>query len=118
MLRQWVLAHGLIFIHNCHTGYPAIQLDNSHGEEVKGLSLSGKQKMASRIRSELGMVFQSFNVWSRKALPENIIEAPIYAQGRSRSQCLHQAEALLANVTLPKSTISIRHICLVASSRL
>ncbi len=44
------------------------------------------------------MVFQSFNLWSHKTILENIIEAPIYVQGRSRAECVEEAEALLAKV--------------------
>jgi octopine/nopaline transport system ATP-binding protein len=44
------------------------------------------------------MVFQSFNLWSHKTILENIIEAPIYVQGRQRAECIAEAEALLAKV--------------------
>lgn len=44
------------------------------------------------------MVFQSFNLWSHKTILENIIEAPIYVQGRPRAECIAEAEALLAKV--------------------
>ncbi|WP_434734031.1 ATP-binding cassette domain-containing protein [Rhizobium sp. YTUHZ044] len=51
-----------------------------------------------RIRSQLGMVFQSFNLWSHKTVLENLIEAPIHVQRRSRAECIEEAEALLAKV--------------------
>lgn len=56
------------------------------------------KKQVSRIRSELGMVFQSFNLWSHKTILENVIEAPIYVQGRKRAEAIEEAEALLAKV--------------------
>ena len=34
------------------------------------------------IRSELGMVFQSFNLWSHKTILENVMEAPLRVQRR------------------------------------
>jgi octopine/nopaline transport system ATP-binding protein len=63
----------------------------------------GKSRVADRgqvqrIRSELGMVFQSFNLWSHKTVIENIIEAPIHVQKRSRTEAIEEAEALLAKV--------------------
>jgi octopine/nopaline transport system ATP-binding protein len=56
------------------------------------------RRQVDRIRSKLGMVFQSFNLWTHKTVLENIIEAPIHVQGRSRAECIDEAEALLAKV--------------------
>lgn len=74
------------------------------GETIKLKSAGvGKSRLADRtqverIRSELGMVFQSFNLWSHKTVLENVIEAPLHVQKRSRAECLEEAEALLAKV--------------------
>ena len=35
-------------------------------------------KQVDRIRSTLGMVFQSFNLWSHMTILENVIEAPVH----------------------------------------
>ena len=35
-------------------------------------------KQIDRIRAELGMVFQSFNLWSHMTVLENVIEAPVH----------------------------------------
>jgi octopine/nopaline transport system ATP-binding protein len=51
-----------------------------------------------RIRSRIGMVFQSFNLWSHMTVLENVIETPIHVHKRSRSECVAEAEALLAKV--------------------
>jgi octopine/nopaline transport system ATP-binding protein len=64
----------------------------------KHASRPGDRKQMDRIRSQLGMVFQSFNLWSHKTVLENIIEAPVHVQGRSRAECIEEAEALLAKV--------------------
>ena len=56
------------------------------------------RRQVERIRSEVGMVFQIFNLWSHMTVLENIIEAPIHVQGRSRLECIEEAEALLAKV--------------------
>jgi len=55
-------------------------------------------KQIDRLRSRIGMVFQSFNLWSHKTILENVIEAPIYVQKRPRSECIEEAEALLSKV--------------------
>jgi octopine/nopaline transport system ATP-binding protein len=51
-----------------------------------------------RLRQRIGMVFQSFNLWSHKTVLENVIEAPVHVQKRPRSECIAEAEALLAKV--------------------
>jgi octopine/nopaline transport system ATP-binding protein len=51
-----------------------------------------------RLRSRVGMVFQSFNLWSHMTILENLIEAPIHVQKRPRAECVAEAEALLAKV--------------------
>ncbi|MDM7850055.1 ABC transporter ATP-binding protein [Pseudochrobactrum kiredjianiae] len=67
-------------------------------QNSKGENYPTDKKQVSRIRSELGMVFQSFNLWSHKTILENVIEAPIYVQGRKRAEAIEEAEALLAKV--------------------
>lgn len=51
-----------------------------------------------RLRAYVGMVFQSFNLWSHKTVLENVIEAPIHVQGRPRAECVEEAKELLAKV--------------------
>jgi octopine/nopaline transport system ATP-binding protein len=51
-----------------------------------------------RMRSELGMVFQSFNLWSHMTVLENLIEAPIHVQKRPRREAVEEARALLEKV--------------------
>ncbi len=63
-----------------------------------GKSRPADQKQVDRIRSELGMVFQSFNLWSHKTVLENVIEAPVHVLKRPRKEAINEAEALLAKV--------------------
>ncbi|MGL5117202.1 MAG: ABC transporter ATP-binding protein [Beijerinckiaceae bacterium] len=51
-----------------------------------------------RIRASLGMVFQGFNLWSHRTILENVIEAPVHVQGRSRVEMILEGQALLARV--------------------
>jgi ABC-type histidine transport system ATPase subunit len=55
-------------------------------------------RQVDRIRSELGMVFQSFNLWSHMTVLQNIIEAPIHVLKLSKADAMARAEALLAKV--------------------
>ena len=55
-------------------------------------------KQVDRIRSELGMVFQSFNLWSHMTVLQNVIEAPIHVLKLPKAEAVARAEALLAKV--------------------
>ncbi|WP_445680371.1 ABC transporter ATP-binding protein [Radicibacter daui] len=63
-----------------------------------GRSDAADIRQVERIRSRLGMVFQSFNLWSHRTILENVIEAPVHVLGRPRRECEEEAEALLAKV--------------------
>jgi len=73
------------------------------GEEI---SISGNwnnRKAANlsqlhRLRSKLGMVFQSFNLWSHMSILENIMEAPLHVQKRDAKEVRIQALDLLDKV--------------------
>jgi octopine/nopaline transport system ATP-binding protein len=66
--------------------------------DAKGHGHIVDRRQVERIRSELGMVFQSFNLWSHKTVIENIIEAPIHVQKRPKADVIAEAEALLEKV--------------------
>jgi ABC-type histidine transport system ATPase subunit len=55
-------------------------------------------KQVDRIRSSLGMVFQSFNLWSHMTILENVIEAPVHVLKLSKKDAIERAEKLLAKV--------------------
>ena len=56
------------------------------------------RRQLERMRAQLGMVFQSFNLWSHLTILENLIEAPIHVQKRPRKDCVEEARALLEKV--------------------
>jgi octopine/nopaline transport system ATP-binding protein len=58
------------------------------------------QKQLQRIRSRLGMVFQSFNLWAHRTVIENVIEAPVHVLGESKAEAIEHAELLLKKVGL------------------
>src|SRR6185295_13204636 len=58
------------------------------------------QHQLQRIRSRLGMVFQSFNLWAHRTVLENVIEAPVHVLGEPKAQAVERAEALLHKVGL------------------
>ncbi len=68
-----------------------------HGQKLDP-RLSNKQ--LSPIRSELGMVFQNFNLFPHMTVLYNIIEAPLLVRKMPKDQAVALAEQLLAKVGL------------------
>ncbi|RLP28485.1 ATP-binding cassette domain-containing protein [Mesorhizobium sp. YM1C-6-2] len=85
---------------------PTSGLIRVNGEEIKlkadshGHTVPADRRQIERIRSRLGMVFQSFNLWSHMTLIENVIEVPIHVLGVQRDEAVANAERLLARVGL------------------
>ena len=51
-----------------------------------------------RVRSELGMVFQQFNLWSHMTVLQNVMEAPILVQKRAKAEVRDEALEMLRKV--------------------
>jgi octopine/nopaline transport system ATP-binding protein len=77
-----------------------------HGEVIamkkdrQGGMVPSDRKQVQRIRSELGMVFQSFNLWQHLTVLQNVIEAPVQVLKVPRDQAVDRAEKLLQRVGL------------------
>ena len=63
-----------------------------------GRSEAADRAQVDRLRSRVGMVFQTFNLWSHMSILENVIEAPVHVQKRPRADCVREAEELLVKV--------------------
>jgi octopine/nopaline transport system ATP-binding protein len=76
------------------------------GEEIAMTATrSGQMRPVSwrqieRVRTGLGMVFQSFNLWAHLTVLENVIEAPVHVMGIKRADAIEKAKALLHKVGL------------------
>jgi len=76
------------------------------GEEVKlkrtkdGHSVPADLRQIERIRTQLGMVFQNFNLWQHLTVIENVIEAPVHVLRIPKAEAVERAEALLHKVGL------------------
>jgi octopine/nopaline transport system ATP-binding protein len=73
------------------------------GETIRMRQRHGRLEPAdsaqvNRIRSELGFVFQSFNLWAHMTVLQNVIEAPVHVQKRPRGECIAEAEEILLKV--------------------
>lgn len=77
---------------------------NVCGHEIdcakENLEKPGKELQGNiiKIRKKLGMVFQSFNLWSHMTILENIIEAPIHVLGKKRKDAEDEALVLMEQV--------------------
>jgi octopine/nopaline transport system ATP-binding protein len=77
-----------------------------NGEQIRlktdghGHTVPAERRQIERIRSKLGMVFQSFNLWSHMTLIENVIEVPVHVLGVKRDEAIAVAESLLDRVGL------------------
>ncbi|MGQ4807439.1 Arginine transport ATP-binding protein ArtM [Candidatus Entotheonellaceae bacterium PAL068K] len=60
----------------------------------------GKDSHANinRMRAEMGMVFQLFNLWPHKTVLGNVIEAPLIVRKQPRQEAVAVGEELLAKV--------------------
>ncbi|MBF8649277.1 ATP-binding cassette domain-containing protein [Pseudomonas putida] len=86
-------------------------LENPHlgeilvaGEALKlkaaknGDLMAADNRQINRLRSEIGFVFQNFNLWPHMSILDNIIEAPRRVLGQSKAEAVEAAEALLNKV--------------------
>ena len=82
-------------------------LENPHqgeilvaGEALKlkaaknGDLIAADNRQINRLRSEIGFVFQNFNLWPHMSILDNIIEAPRRVLGQSKAEAIEAAEAL------------------------
>ena len=58
------------------------------------------RRQLERIRTRLGMVFQSFNLWQHMTVLQNVIEAPVHVLGLSKAEATERGERLLHKVGL------------------
>ncbi len=65
---------------------------------IDGAPLPAEGRELARLRADVGMVFQSFNLFAHKTVLENVTLGPIKAKGTKPAQAREQAMALLERV--------------------
>lgn len=67
---------------------------------IDGMELTAKGADLNKIRSKMGMVFQSFNLFSHKTVLENVILAPMKILKLSKEEAVREAMSYLEMVGL------------------
>jgi glutamate transport system ATP-binding protein len=71
---------------------------NSGSIRFDGKPLPAEGRALARLRSEVGMVFQSFNLFSHLSILENVTLGPVKVRGESKQVARDRAMALLDRV--------------------
>ena len=58
----------------------------------------GDKAQVTRIRTNLSMVFQQFNLWAHMTILQNVMEAPVTVLGRNKAEVEEKARGYLAKV--------------------
>ncbi|UGT58441.1 amino acid ABC transporter ATP-binding protein [Nocardia asteroides] len=65
---------------------------------IDGVALPAEGKALAALRAEVGMVFQSFNLFAHKTILENVMLAPLKVRGVKKDEARKKALALLDRV--------------------
>jgi len=73
---------------------------------VDGIDLYDSKTDINKVREEVGMVFQSFNIFPHKTVTENITLAQTVVRKRSKEEAAKRAMELLRKVGIPEKNDS------------
>jgi len=65
-----------------------------------GELVPAKKRQLERLRMQVGMVFQGFNLWEHMTALQNVMEAPLHVLKLSKKEAQERADALLNRVGL------------------
>lgn len=77
--------------------------------ERNGRLVEDSEANIARIRSQIGFVFQRFNLFPHKTALENVIEAPIHVLHQPKNEVIDRASALLEKVGLSEKASTYPH---------
>jgi polar amino acid transport system ATP-binding protein len=77
-----------------------LEMKNSGDIYLKGKEISPKKDNLNKVRQQVGMVFQHFNLFPHKSVLENVMEAPTQVKKISKSEARKEGLELLDKVGL------------------
>ena len=77
--------------------------------EENGRLVDESEANVARMRSQIGFVFQRFNLFAHMTALENVIEAPVHVLGLNRKEATDQAYELLGKVGLANKAKAYPH---------
>lgn len=69
-------------------------------KQTKEGQIPADKRQVARLRSQLGMVFQSFNLWQHMNVLQNVMEGQVQVLGVPRAEARERAEKILDRVGL------------------
>ncbi|MFL9960240.1 amino acid ABC transporter ATP-binding protein [Paraburkholderia sediminicola] len=67
---------------------------------VEGCAVDAKSRQIHELRSQVGMVFQRFNLFPHRTALENVFEGPVFVKKEARARARERARHLLDKVGL------------------
>lgn len=77
-----------------------LEMKNSGDILLKGEEVDPKKNDLNKVRQQVGMVFQHFNLFPHKTVLENVMEAPTQVKKTSKAEAKKEGKALLQKVGL------------------
>src|SRR5690554_5094389 len=72
---------------------------------VDGTELTNDLRNIDKIRAEVGMVFQSFNLFPHLTILDNLCLAPVWVKKKSRAEAEKTARMYLERVKIPEQAL-------------
>ncbi len=77
-----------------------MEFDDFRFDFAPGAAGHPTARQLQALRSHIGMVFQSYNLWPHMTVLQNVIHAPVRLRGLPRAEAIEIADALLRRIGL------------------
>ncbi|HZD57477.1 MAG TPA: ectoine/hydroxyectoine ABC transporter ATP-binding protein EhuA [Anaerolineales bacterium] len=94
------ILRALMTLEKPDSGYIYVDGEPLWHREVNGKLVPADEKHLRKVRGNIGMVFQHFNLFPHMKVLRNVTEAPIYVLGMKKSEAEARARDLLSMVGL------------------